>query len=248
MPKFIDLTGLRFGGLVVLSRTPERGRGAFWEVRCDCGSTKVIRADALNQKRVRSCGCAIPESNRTRVTHGHAAGGNSSKLYKAWGAIKRRCFNPNAPHYHRYGGRGITMHPEWVDDFAKFAADVGEPHDDGLSLDRIDNGKGYEPGNVRWATRKEQSNNRENNVRYTHNGATHTLTEWARVVGISYAAIRGRWLAGKRGDELLAPAVWVRGRTVEHDGVTKTLTQWAKDTGIPYVTLRSRLMRGDPLF
>lgn len=190
----------------------------------------------------------VADANRRRTRHGHAADDKKSKLYRTWGSIKRRCFNPNTPHYHRYGGRGITMHPEWAADFAKFADEVGEPYADNLSLDRIDNTKGYEPGNVRWATHREQSNNRENNVRYTYEGMTKTLSEWATHLGCKYGLLTSRWKNGLRGYDLLAPPKFQRGEPVEYNGETHHLGEWSRITSIPYATLKWRHKHGKPLF
>ena len=112
--------------------------------------------------------------------------------YKIWVGIKRRCTNPNVFEYPRYGGKGITMHPEWVTSFKAFFDHVGFRPEGMDSLDRIDNSKGYIPNNLRWATKKQQANNRGNNVRLTHNGETKTMSEWADALGISYETIQWR--------------------------------------------------------
>ena len=245
MPKFIDLTGQRFGKLTVVSRTSSTGKGAFWNVKCDCGTTKVVRADRLNQQLVKSCGCAIADSNRSRATHGQSA--VRTKLYHTWSNMKDRCLNPSSTHYHRYGGRGITVHQGWVDDFAAFAADVGEPPARGLTLDRIDNSRGYEPGNVRWASRKEQANNRDTNVLIEYQGATKTLTGWAEALGYKIGMLRSRWKKGLRGDDLFAPPLYIRGAAVTFNGESHHLGEWSRRTGIPYVTLYWRHKTGKPL-
>jgi hypothetical protein len=101
-----------------------------------------------------------PAPRRIHIKHGHCRGGRRSRENAAWSAAKQRCTNPNNPAYHRYGGRGIKMCEEWLNDFAAFLAHIG-PCAPGLSLDRKDNNRGYEPGNVHWATREEQTANRK---------------------------------------------------------------------------------------
>ena len=139
------------------------------------------------------------------------------------------------------------MWPAWVDSFEQFHADVGEPTDNSQTLDRIDNERGYEPGNTRWVGRKEQANNRTTNVVVTYNGETHTLTEWAARMGWKYGLIASRWKKGLRGDDLFAQPKYERNKVITFNGESKTLTKWATDTGIPYYTLWSRLKNGQDL-
>ena len=161
---------------------------------------------------VRKYNEGVAESNRKRTKHGGSIGarqGKASRTYKVWVSIKQRCFNPNMEHYARYGGRGITMHKAWADDYAVFLADLGE-QPEGMTLERMDNNGNYEPNNVRWATRKEQANNRVTNVFITHQGLTMTLAQWADHLGYKYGLLGSRWKNGVRGDELFAPPRWSR--------------------------------------
>lgn len=149
----------------------------------------------------------VAASNRRRTKHGGAINarfGGQSKLYALWRAIKQRCTNPNSQHYHRYGGRGVTMCREWTDSFVAFRDAVGD-QPAGMTLERIDNERGYEPNNVRWATRKEQANNRATNVVLTWEGKTMTLKQWAEHLGWKYGLIASRWKRGLRGADLFAP-------------------------------------------
>jgi hypothetical protein len=109
-----------------------------------------------------------------------------------WCSIKQRCFNPENKAYARYGGRGIVMCPEWRDSFERFIADVGMRPAPRLTLERLDNDKGYQPGNVRWATYKEQARNTRRNHRLTHGGETLTLVEWEERTGIKQHTIMAR--------------------------------------------------------
>ena len=188
----------------------------------------------------------VADSNRKRVKHGGSVGarqGGSNPIYKLWSAIKDRCFNPDSKHYHRYGGRGITMCDAWANDYAAFASDIGE-RPEGMTLDRIDNNGNYEPNNVRWATKQEQANNRVTNVFVTHEGLTMSLADWARHKGWKYGLLTSRWKNGLRGEELLAPPEYERGKLVEFRGEFRTLPDWVKALGVNYQTLRWRLNNG----
>lgn len=163
---------------------------------------------------VRKYNEGVAESNRQRKKHGGAVNarqGGASKTYKIWTSIKQRCFNPNTEHFSRYGGRGITMHAAWADDYAVFVRDVGEKPE-GMTLERIDNDGNYEPNNVRWSSRKEQANNRVTNVYVEWTGKTMTLAQWADYLGYKYGLIGSRWKKGVRGDALFAPPRWSRSK------------------------------------
>lgn len=150
----------------------------------------------------------VADANRRRTKHGGAVNARQGKLsrtYAVWIGIKQRCFNPNTEHYGRYGGRGITMCEAWANDYAAFLANVGE-QPKGMTLERIDNDKGYEPNNVRWSSRKDQANNRVTNVVVEYQGMSKTLAQWADYLNMKYGCIGSRWKKGVRGDDLFKPA------------------------------------------
>lgn len=189
--RIIDLTGRRFGKLVVKGRNGSIDNKPAWACVCDCGNTITVRGKSLREGSTKSCGCYSKEcSAHTGRTVNRKHGQYGTRIYRIWSGMHARCSNPNLPEYLRYGGRGITVCEEWSD-FASFylwACENG--YDDSLTIDRIDNDKGYAPENCRWATMKEQSNNKRNNIRVTYQGESHTLKEWAELLGVNYESFK----------------------------------------------------------
>ncbi len=154
----IDLTGQRFGRLVVLHSAPRvMGQAARWWCRCECGTEKAIQGRYLRDGQIVSCGCRMRECLQpTPIQHGHARVAHVTGTYRSWCAMIQRCTNPKAPNYAEYGGRGIRVCERWLV-FANFLKDMGE-RPVGTSLDRWPNANGnYEPGNCRWGTVAEQT-------------------------------------------------------------------------------------------
>lgn len=155
-----DLTGRVFGRLTALRRNGTNSQGASWKCRCECGQLTTVRAAHLKNGNTKSCGCLREENVRTKaVTHGATVNGVRTPEYTAWLNIIQRCTNPNSSHYEYYGGRGITVSARWLKSYAAFFAHIGLRPSPSHSVDRIKNHLGYKPGNVRWATKAQQTEN-----------------------------------------------------------------------------------------
>jgi len=175
--------------LTPLYNTGKQYRGAgnyYWMCRCDCGVEKEIMASKLTAGQ-KSCGCLhfLKGQNKTHGLKNHP-------LYSVWSGMKRRCYNKNSPNYPNYGGRGITVCERWMASVKNFYDDMISGYIKGLHLDRIDVNGNYEPGNCRWATPIQNSNNKRLNWVVSFDGRTHTPTEWGRELGVKANTIQNR--------------------------------------------------------
>lgn len=159
-----DLTGMRFGKLRALFRLPKgkAGKQAAWHCLCDCGNEVNVLSYNLRSGHTKSCGCVHDERMKQGLRSSH--GLIKSRLYSIWENMKSRCYNPNTNNYKYYGARGISICPEWKDDFQIFYDwAMANGYSDELSIDRIDVDGNYEPSNCRWADDITQANNKRCN-------------------------------------------------------------------------------------
>lgn len=199
--KALDLTGHKYNKLTVLHRQGHRHGKPAWFCECECGGTKIVTGADLRKGNTTSCGCRMKERAKTH-------GMTNTRLYGIWTGIKDRCYNSKNEHYNRYGERGIVMCDEWNNDFMNFYNwATANGYRNNLTIDRIDNDKGYEPFNCRWTTMQTQGTNKSNNVLIEINGEEKTISEWSRIAGIDprTMGIRINRL-GWTGEKLLKPA------------------------------------------
>lgn len=185
--RIIDLTGKKFGRLTVLKRAKNRGKDVFWLCQCECGNQKEVNGSKLRGGKTKSCGCLKKDMSFdekygfVRKTHGMS----NTRIYRIYNKMKLRCYSKTNSAYKDYGGRGITVCQEWLDDFMNFYNwSMENGYSDDLSIDRINNDKGYSPENCRWATKKKQANNTRSTVFLTYKGETKPASEWSKITGI----------------------------------------------------------------
>lgn len=234
-----DLAGFRSGRLVVVRPLTWASKYLRWLCRCDCGRTAEVPDQCLlRAKATQSCGCLRDERTAARCrTHGMT----NSPTYQSWCSMITRCENQNRRHYASYGGRGILVCERWRHSFEAFLADMGE-RPKGTTLDRINNDGNYEPGNCRWATSKQQANNKRKSVRVVVDGTEETIPDLASKNGLSMYTLYQRRRRGVRGREIVARP---ESFTITVAGVTRTIPEWEAITGVSRFTMYNRLRRGD---
>lgn len=178
----VDITGERFGRLVALHPTSQRRSGkVMWLCQCDCGNTTLATSNSLKTGNTRSCGCLYRETIARRK-HGMTG----TRIYRIWKAMRSRCLNVNHKNYKQYGGRGINICDEWLDDdgFQNFYEwSMKHGYADNLTIDRIDVNGDYTPNNCRWITQHEQTRNKRNTINITAHGKTMCLADWTAKYG-----------------------------------------------------------------
>ncbi len=192
----VDHTGKVYGRLTAIRfHGPTKHGSSFWIFRCECGAEKIIDVQSVRSGATKSCGCFRAEAlkagrdqlHKDAVTHGKTG----TREHHIWLQIRYRCNNKDNSGYADYGGRGIKVCERW-NDFENFLADMGKKPSAKHSIDRIDNDGDYCPENCRWATMKEQGNNRRSNCPLTYNGETKTAKQWAEAIGMDHTTLWSR--------------------------------------------------------
>lgn len=226
-----------FGRLTVIGEKTDK-KYTWCLCKCSCGNIKWIRKSSLLSGCTKSCGCLRKEITRTHGQHG-------TRLYNVWKGMRQRCNNPNNERYNDYGGRGIKICDEWNDfsNFSKWANEHG--YHEGLSIDRIDNDKGYSPQNCRWATILAQNNNTRNCRKFTYHGETHTITGWALKLHMERCVLESRLYRGwSLSDALFTPVRTDQNKYVTYKDKVMSLHEWAKYLGMNYSTFKSKINKG----
>lgn len=196
MTRYEDLTGRRFGKLLVLGENHSTKRNRrYWNCRCDCGNTRIVPTAFLNNGRVEKCSscCKKAQSENAIKVSKSKHGMVKTKLWRCWRSMRTRCSYPRTNGYNNYGGRGIKVCDEWDKSFEKFMEwAYSNGYEENLTLDRIDVNGDYCPENCRWLTIKQQANNKRTNFVITHNGVSHTLSEWSEITGINKNTLESR--------------------------------------------------------
>lgn len=208
MNKLKDLTGQRFGSLVVIKRADNLGKYTAWLCQCDCGNTSVVRSLSLVSNKTRHCLRCRPYGQKEFRKNLYQVSSDEDleicyRLRRILGNMKYRCSNPTDTKYDRYGGRGIKVCDEWVNNsraFVLWALENG--YKPGLTIDRIDNDGDYEPGNCRFVTRSENSSRSSRANFVSVNGQTLNITQWSKVLGINRSRLQRVYCKkGKSGTE-----------------------------------------------
>lgn len=192
-PCYNDITGMKFGKLTALYAEEIKGEGRYqWVCKCDCGNLTKATSTELKRGVRFSCGCS-------RTKHGMS----ESRLYHIWKGMKQRCTDEAVSYYKNYGGRGITICEEWLnfEPFMEWSLSHGYSKE--LTLDRIDNDKGYCPENCRFVDYHTQCTNKRTNHYLTFNGETHTVTEWEDIKGLCRGTISKRIANGMNSDDAI---------------------------------------------
>lgn len=204
-----DLTGMKFGEWTVLSKIgSNKHQHIKWKCRCSCGSIGEILTSQLISGQSKCCReCAYKIVGEKNRKHGMS----QDRIYKIYSGMKNRCYDENTECFDKYGGRGITICPEWLNDFQAFYDwSMSHGYSDDLTIDRINVYGNYEPNNCRWATNKEQANNKRTNVFIVVDGVKMTMAQAAEKYGVKYETLRSRIKSGYSPDIAVRNGLWVR--------------------------------------
>ncbi len=199
--KKIPMIGNKYGRLTVLEEAGRISGHLAYACKCDCGNQTTVTGPNLRNENTKSCGCLRSEETNKRLTKHNRS---HSVEYSTWSQMKRRCFSTDDIGYHRYGGRGITVCERWMS-FENFYADMGsKPF--GMTLERIDVNKDYEPSNCTWATREDQAKNKRMTIKLTYDGMTMCLKDWSKKIGKPYTTMLLHYKRGYSTENILGVA------------------------------------------
>lgn len=234
-----DYSGHVYGRLTALRR--EGDKGGLWRFKCECGAETVSAIGRVRLGVTKSCGCLAMDTLRERsTTHGHSRDRSVSPTLSSYRNAKRRCYEKSAARYPQYGGRGIRMCERWRNSFELFLEDMGE-RPEGMTLDRIDSDKDYEPGNCRWATPDDQSLNRRVTIHVDFKGQPVSLRRFAMLNDVPYKSLYKRVIAGQKPS--LAVKEMKARKSVTVDGKQITIKEYAAHVGVNYKSLHRRMRR-----
>ncbi len=241
------MIGKKFGKLLVLELSEYRGknnRDKYYICQCDCGEVMRALGTALRRKERPTLNCKKC-GNKKKEKHGMVG----SRLYKIWDGMKQRCLNENDVSYHYYGGRGVKICDEWLDEkvgmlnFKDWSLTNG--YNESLTIDRINNNGDYEPSNCRWVDMKVQANNKSINKLITYKGVTKTLSQWAEEYNVPYVTFVKRINYGWDIERALNDEVTQkRKKLIEIEGNFYTYEQLGEMCGVTAHTIVNRYYRG----
>lgn len=196
-----EFIGKRFGRLTVISLNEEKIKEEkrknnktriYYNCLCDCGNTTIAEKGKLKNGNTKSCGCLHHDVvSKMLTTHGDSRNGKNKRLYSIYKNMKNRCYNKNGQDYNYYGGKGVIICDEWMNDYINFKNwSLSNGYSDNLTIDRINVNGNYEPSNCRWVDMKTQMNNTTQNHMITYNGEIKTMIEWSEILDIPYGVIK----------------------------------------------------------
>lgn len=184
--KIFYVEGELVGTCIYLGDSHVKNGRRYAHFKCKCGNEFITTIQKIKSGHTKSCGCdLVSHLISINKTHGMA----NSVEYITWGAIKQRCSNPNVPCFKRYGKRGIGISKEWFNSFETFFKDMGPKPSPDHSIERIENSKSYSKENCKWATPKEQANNRRSTIKLFYRGETLSVKQWCERLNLPYSAI-----------------------------------------------------------
>ena len=254
--------GDHFGRLMVIgfaghSRTKSGKSKLLVKCKCSCGNVIITPSNNLITGDTKSCGCYskdIARESHLGKSYNYKHGGTmyNSRLYKVFSTMHQRCENPNCDHYDRYGGRGIYICKEWSGEngffnFREWAMNNGYNPDapkGECTINRIDNDGPYSPDNCEWVNMKTQMNNTSINRYITYNGETHTVSDWANILGIKFSTLENRLCNGWSIEKALSTKAEKNITFINYNGNNYSVAEWCYIFGLAQTTVSSRIERG----